>query len=91
MTPKLTQEIRQALAEQPGKPLTVEDPVTSARYVVIQLEAYERLQHTMDDDTSEPDPRAFYPAFTEAVKDDLETDGMVSYETDLPDLADRPS
>ena len=88
MTPKLTQELRQALAEQPGEPLTVEDPVTNARYVLIQVEAYERLQHATDFDSGEPEPRAFYPAFAKAVKGDLETDGLVSYETDQ---SHRPS
>lgn len=82
MTPKLSQELRQALAKQPGEPLTVEDPVTNARYVLIQVDAYERLQHAVDSDSGEPDPRAFYPAFAHAVKGDLENDGTASYETD---------
>jgi hypothetical protein len=88
MIPKLTQELRQALAEQPGEPLTVEDPITNTRYVLIQVEAYERLQRAVDFDSGEPDPRAFYPVFAEAVKGDLETDGMVSYDTDQ---SHRPS
>lgn len=80
MTPKLTQELSQALANQAGEPLTVEDPVTNLRYVVIQLEAYERLQHAMDYDSTDPQPRDFYPAFAAAVSVDLESDGMESYD-----------
>jgi len=76
MTPKLNDELRWALAEQPGQPLHVEDPITHTRYVLMQLEVYERM-HPADYDTSEPDPRAFYPAFAEAVKEDLDEPGNV--------------
>jgi hypothetical protein len=82
MTPKLTQELSQALAMQPGQPLKVEDPLTHAQYVLVQLEVYERLQQAMDYDASEPAPRASYPAFTRAVKDDLEAPGMERYDDD---------
>ena len=80
MTPKLTEELRQAIANHQGQPLQVEDPVTHDRYVLVQLDVYERLQRAMDYDTSEPDPRAFYPAFAEAVKDDLDAPGMERYD-----------
>ena len=72
MTLKLTDELRQALAEQAGQPLLVEDPVTHDRYVLLQLAVYEQLQRAMDYDASEPDPCDFYPAFAEAVKEDLD-------------------
>src|SRR5436189_192063 len=67
---------------QPGQPLQVEDPVSHARYVVIQLDAYEQMQRAMDYDASDPDPRAFYPAFADAVKDDLDAPGMERYDGD---------
>lgn len=76
MTPKLTDELRQALAHTPGQAVQVEDPVTHAKYVLVQLEVYEQMQRAMDYDASEPDPRAFYAAFAEAVKDDLDAPGM---------------
>jgi hypothetical protein len=82
MTPELTDELRQALAKQPGQPVQVEDPETHARYVLVQLEVYEQLRRAMDYDTSDPDPRAFYPAFAEAVKDDLGAPGMEGYDQD---------
>ncbi len=84
MTPKLTDELRQALAKQPGQPVQVEDPDTHARYVLVKLEVYEQLQRAMDYDVSEPDPRAFYPAFAEAVKGDLDAPGMERYDEDGP-------
>jgi hypothetical protein len=80
MNPMLTTELHQALAQQAGKPLQVEDPVTHTQYVLVQLEVYERLQNAMDYDANEPDPRAFYPAFAEAVKDELDSPGMLSYD-----------
>jgi hypothetical protein len=80
MTPKISQELRQALATQPGQPLQVEDPDTHARYVVVQLEVFERQQHAMDYDATEPNPREFYPAFAETVKDDLNAPGYAEYD-----------
>jgi hypothetical protein len=80
MTPKLNEELRQALALQSRQPLQVEDPETHARYVLVRLDVYEQLQRAMDYDASEPDPRQFYPAFAEAVKDDLDAPGMERYD-----------
>jgi hypothetical protein len=70
------------LARQPGRPLRVEDPLTHAQYVLVQLDAYEQLQRAVDYDTSDPDPREFYPAFATAVKDDLDAPGMAAYDAD---------
>jgi hypothetical protein len=80
MSAKLTEELRQAIAKQPGQPLQVEDPVTHAQYVLVQLDLYERLQRALDYDASDPDPRTFYPAFVEAVKADLDAPGMERYD-----------
>lgn len=85
MTPKLTQELHQALSQQHGQPLQVEDPVTNAKYMLIALEVYERLQQAVAYDASEPDPREFYPAFYRAVKDDIDAPGMEEYDTDPQD------
>jgi hypothetical protein len=82
MTLKLTPELCQALAQQRGQPLQVEDPVTQARYILLQLDVYERLQQAVDYDASEPDPREFYPAVAEAVKEDLDAPGMERYDPD---------
>jgi hypothetical protein len=80
MTPQLTDELRQAIADHHGEPVQVEDPVSHTQYVLVQLEAYRQLQRAMDYDASEPDPRSFYPAFAEAVKADLDAPGMEQYD-----------
>ena len=41
MTLKLTDELRSALAQEPGQPLEVEDPVTHDRYVLVHMEVFE--------------------------------------------------
>jgi hypothetical protein len=82
MTPKLTEELFQALAERPEQPLHIEDPATHARYVLVRLDVYERLQHAAEYETSEPDPREFYASFAEAVKDDLDAPRMERYDND---------
>ena len=84
MTPTLSDEQRQALAHQPGQPLRVEDPVTHAQYMLIELDAFEQLRRTADLDTCEPDPRDYYPAFAEAVRQDLDAPGMEKYDEDTP-------
>jgi hypothetical protein len=80
MTPTLTEELHRALARQPGDSLQVEDSVTHARYVLVRLDVYEQLQQAMNLDTTEPNPRDFYPAFAKAVKDDLDAPGMERYD-----------
>lgn len=79
---KLSPELRQAVARQPGRPLDVEDPVTHAQYVLVRRDAYEQMQRAVDYDTSDPDPRAFYPAFAAAVEDLVDAPGLEAYEAD---------
>ena len=83
MSPHLPQELRQTLAQHAGhagEPLQVEDSVIHAVYVIVQLDMYERMQHAVDYDATDPDLRAFYPAFAAAVKDDLDGPGMEQYD-----------
>ena len=82
MTPQLTPELSQALAQQGGQPLQVEDPRTRQRYVLMQLDVYQSMLRAMDYDASEPDPRAFYPAFAAAVQEDVDAPGMDRYDQD---------
>jgi hypothetical protein len=51
MNPKLTAEMRDALLQQPGKPVTVEDDQTHLRYVLIQLNVYERVRSIFADES----------------------------------------
>ncbi|MBI3618587.1 hypothetical protein HY213_00960 [Candidatus Peregrinibacteria bacterium] len=86
MTAKLSQELHQALAKQPGKPLQVEDPVTHEVYVVVQLNVFEDLQHAVDAYPSEPNPREFYPLIDRVMKeDDAHDPALQSYQYLSPD------
>jgi hypothetical protein len=84
MTPQLSNELREALAKRHDQPLEVEDPKTHAKYVIVRMEVYEQLQKVAPYDDSEPDPREFYPAFLEAVKDDVDAPGMEEYDNYKP-------
>jgi hypothetical protein len=44
MRPELTDKQRQAMEEQPGRPVEVVDPSTQRAYVLIPREEYERLR-----------------------------------------------
>jgi uncharacterized protein (DUF1330 family) len=50
MNPKLSEEQREALLQQPGKPLTVEDDQTRLQYVIIPFETFQRVQALFDED-----------------------------------------
>jgi hypothetical protein len=86
MTPQLSQELRHALAIQPGQPLQIEDPETHTRYVLVQLEVFERLQHAMDYELSEPAPQEFYPLVDRVMQeDDLHDPSLESYQQLSPE------
>jgi hypothetical protein len=50
MTPKLPNELSQALAGNPGTPLEVEDPQTHTVYVLVSREEYIRMLSRRYDD-----------------------------------------
>lgn len=50
MTPKLTPEMRAALKNKTGHPVTVEDEQTHRHYVLLPLDVYQRVQSIMADD-----------------------------------------
>jgi hypothetical protein len=60
MTPKINEEIRQALHQQQGKPLEVEDEQTHLKYVMIPVETFQKVQALFYDD-GEFDPSEAYP------------------------------
>jgi hypothetical protein len=45
--------------------------------VVVQLDVFEKLQRALNYDTSEPNPREFYTAFADAVKEDLDESNTI--------------
>src|SRR5437762_13266626 len=62
----LTQEQCQLLRQSGGGPVRLLDPDTNQQYVVLQAEAYDRLQSVL----GEPDPREVYPALDRALRDE---------------------
>jgi hypothetical protein len=68
MTPKLNDDLRQALTEHGGAPVYVVDDATSASYVLIRAEQYEAMKAAAGDD----DPEALYPLLADIEPDDWE-------------------
>lgn len=54
MTIELTEEQRQALQAEQGKPVDVVDPATQRRYVLLAQEQYERLRSLLDQPPAAP-------------------------------------
>jgi hypothetical protein len=84
MAPQLSDEQRHALASHPESPLEVEDPETHSKYVLVRMDVYEQMQKLIPYHDSESDPREFYGAFLEAVKDDIDAPGMEEYDNYEP-------
>ena len=66
MTPKLPDDMREALRRNPDQPLTVEDDQSHAHYVVIRLETFQRLQQLVYDD-SDVDPQEAMPLIVDSI------------------------
>lgn len=49
MSPKLTDEMRSAIRQQAGRPVTVQDEESQRLYVLLPLDLYERLQAIFGD------------------------------------------
>ena len=49
MTPRLSEEMRQALTEHPGQPISVVDPTTQTTYVLVRAEVFEQMQALLGD------------------------------------------
>jgi hypothetical protein len=79
---QISEEMRLALSQQPDQPLPVEDPVTHVKYVLVQRDLFEKLQKAVEYDTSDFDPREFYPLFAKATEKDWKAPGMDCYEKD---------
>lgn len=81
MIAKLSAELKQALANQPpGTPLSVEDPETHDRYVLVQMDVFERMQQAISYDDSGSDPRDFAPMINMVMEEDWNAPGMDEYD-----------
>jgi hypothetical protein len=69
MTPKLTDEQRQALEHAEGTgPVSVEDPATHTTYVLVRADFYEQSRLANEDD--DIDPAEVRPFVEEVMRDD---------------------
>ena len=64
--PNLTQEQCQLVRQSGASPPRLLDPDTNRQYVLLDAEAYDRLQSVLAD----PDPRELYPALDRALNDE---------------------
>ena len=76
MTPKLTDDLRQAIEEHGGNPLYLVD-ATNNRYVLLRADEYEKIQALLED--QDPDPRDLYPLIDEAMQRRLGRSGDGRY------------
>jgi hypothetical protein len=72
MTPKLSDDLRQAIKEHGGGPLYVVDPDTNDGYVLIRAEQFERIKAVTDDGGVE----AMYPLLADIEPDDWDDPGL---------------
>lgn len=85
MTPKLTDEMRTLLQQQPGQPVTVEDDQSHDRYVLLPLDTYQKIRALVGDEPF--DVRETYEAQEQALShvwDDPELDAYNNYDAGSP-------
>jgi hypothetical protein len=76
MTPKLTDELRQAIEERGGAPLYLVD-ATDNQYVLMRADQYEKVKLLFEGD--DLDPREIYPLIDEVMKEDWDDPAMDIY------------
>jgi hypothetical protein len=79
MIPQLTDDMRQALADQQGQPVYVIDPATQQTYVLLSADAYQKVQALIYDD-GEPNLDEFMALAHDAFADDWNAPGMEAYD-----------
>jgi len=68
MTPKLSEDLRQAITKSGGAPVYVVDTATNASYVLMRAEQFEKLKAPTDGE----DVEAMYPLLADIDADDWE-------------------
>ena len=86
MTPRLTDEQRDALAAATGPAVEVEDAVTHVKYVLLPAETYERVRSAVEpaadadaNGDEEYDPSWAYPLVAEALAEVWDDPAMDVY------------
>ena len=85
MSPKLTDEMRNALSQNPGRPLTVEDDQTQQVYVIVDQETHERAMKALQQEEDVAAIRAGWDAAAEGRVSPLaEVDARIRNELGFP-------
>ena len=83
MTTKLSDDLRQAIEEEGGRPLHIVDADTSLHYVLMRAEQYENLC-ALFADGEQFDPRELYPLMAKSAAaagwDDADMDAYNDYD-----------
>jgi hypothetical protein len=86
MTPKLTDDQKQALSEHGGQPVYLVDASTNATYVLMRAEQYEKIKPLFEDEDGHP--RELYPlierSFGKAGWNDPVMDAYNEYDAHRP-------
>jgi hypothetical protein len=69
MTPKLADDLRQAIEEHGGAPVYIVDPSTNESYVIVRASQYEKLKSLFEQE-GDFDPREAYPFVDAAMRAD---------------------
>ena len=80
MTPKLTDEMREALRDKSRQPVQVEDEQTHTRYVLLPLDVYQRVRMIFEEDFDISDTYAAQDEALAKVWDDPELDVYNDYD-----------
>jgi hypothetical protein len=78
MTPKLSDEQREAVQQHPNQAVYVVDTVTHNQYVLLPAETYRKVQALIAG--GEFDPDEFMPLVHEALAEDLDAPGIEHYD-----------
>ena len=77
MNPTLTDEQQQAIRRAEGTgPVSVEDPTTHTRYVLLRADLYEQVRPLVED--KDLDPREAYPLLEKMMREDDAHDPLLS-------------
>jgi hypothetical protein len=92
MTPKLTEEMRQALAQSKA-PLRIVDEQSNTAYVLLTEEDYAELKSAPDE--ADIEPREMYPTMWQIMKEDWNDPAMDVYDRNqkpsVPNISLRTS
>jgi hypothetical protein len=76
MTPRLTDDLKQAIEEHAGAPLYLLDSANN-RYVLLRADQFEKFQALSE--ANDFDPREMYPLIDEVMKEDWDDPAMDVY------------